>query len=110
LHNSAHPEDWAQWLAAASVTDIDLDRGPSFAYSELLLRAAAEGTGVALARRHLVEADLAAGNLVAPFDVTYNSGFSYWLVCPPQALNDRRVAAFREWLLGEIGDATELTP
>ncbi len=102
LHNSAHPEEWAQWLAAASVTGIDVDRGPRFAYSELLLRAAAEGLGVALARRHLVEADLAAGNLVAPFDLTYDSGFSYWLVCPLHALNDRRVAQFRKWLLGEV--------
>lgn len=109
LHNSAHPDEWAQWLAAASVAGIDVDRGPRFAYSELLLRAAAEGIGVALARRHLVEADLAVGSLVAPFDLTYDSGFSYWLVCPSQALNDRRVAEFRKWLLGAVGDRPELT-
>lgn len=102
LRNDAHPEDWGLWLAAAGVTGIDVSRGPSFGYSELLLRAAAEGLGVAVARRHLVEADLASGALVAPFDITHNSGICYWLVCPPQALNDPRVAAFREWILGAI--------
>ena len=102
LHNSSHPEDWSLWLRAAAVTGVDLDRGPSFAYSELLLRAAAEGLGVALVPSHLAEGDLATGSLVAPFDFTYDSGFSYWLVCPFHALDDRRVAAFREWLLREI--------
>ena len=106
LQNSAHPEDWGLWLTAAKVKDVDCDHGPSFAYSELLLRAAAEGLGVAVARRHLVETDLAAGSLVAPFDITHDSGICYWLVCPPQSLNDLRVAAFRTWLLEEIGPQT----
>jgi LysR family glycine cleavage system transcriptional activator len=106
LHNSSHPEEWRLWLTAAGVTGVDLDRGPSFAYSELLLRAAAEGLGVALARRHLIEADLAAGTLVAPFEFAYQRGCRYWLVCPPEALRDPRVAAFREWLLGQIDAPT----
>lgn len=103
LRNSAHPEDWELWMRAALVTGIDTDRGPSFGYSELLLRAAAEGLGVAVARRHLVQAELNAGSLVAPFDITYDTGIRYWLVCQHRALADHRVAAFREWLLGKIG-------
>lgn len=110
LHNSAHPEDWDLWTTAASVTCVDLTRGPSFGYSELLLRAAAEGLGVAVARRHLVQAELSSGSLVAPFDITHDTGICYWLVYQPQALNDRRVAAFREWLLGEIGAQGEPAP
>ena len=110
LQNSAHPEDWELWMTAASVTCVDLNRGPSFGYSELLLRAAAEGLGVAVARRHLVRAELNSGSLVAPFDITHDTGIRYWLVCQPQALNDPRVAAFREWLLGEIGAESEPAP
>lgn len=106
LQNSAHPEDWGLWLTAAKVTGVDSDQGPRFAYSELLLRAAAEGLGVAVARRHLVETELAAGSLVAPFDITHDRGICYWLVCPPQSLNDMRVAAFRAWLLDELGPKT----
>ncbi len=108
LHNSAHPDEWMLWLTAAGVTGIDLERGPSFAYSELLLRAAAEGLGVAMARRHLVEEDLAAGRLVAPFKFAYARGCRYWLVCPTEALRDPRVAAFREWLLAQIDPAAML--
>lgn len=108
LQNSAHPEDWQLWLTAAGVTGIDPHRGPHFAYSELLLRAAAEGMGIALARRHLVEDDLKAGTLVAPFDFAYARGCRYWLVCPPAALADPRVAAFRDWILGQIDPAAAL--
>lgn len=110
LHNSAHPEDWDLWMTAASVRGCDLSRGPSFGYSELLLRAAAEGLGVAVARRHLVQAELHSGSLVAPFDITHDTGICYWLVCQSQALSDRRVADFREWLLGEIGAQEEPVP
>lgn len=107
LHNSSHPEDWRIWLTAAGVEGIDLERGPRFAYSELLLRAAAEGMGVALARRHLVESDLAAGSLVTPFDFAYGRGYRYWLVCPPEALTNPRATAFREWILSQAGTAPE---
>jgi LysR family glycine cleavage system transcriptional activator len=102
LHNSAHPDDWPRWLAAAAVTGIDLQRGPRFAYSELLLKAAAEGLGVALARRHLIEKDLADGSLMAPFDLACETGFSYWLVWPRKRFADRRVASFRSWVLGQL--------
>jgi LysR family glycine cleavage system transcriptional activator len=102
LHNSAHPDDWPLWLAAAAITGIDLQRGPRFAYSELLLKAAAEGLGVALARRHLIEKDLADGSLVAPFDLVCETGFSYWLVWPRKRSTDRRVASFRSWVLGQL--------
>lgn len=105
LRNDAHPEDWPLWLKAARLKGIDLDRGPSFGYSELLLRAAAEGLGVAVARQHLVEAELKAGSLVAPFDITHDVGIRYWFVCPPRALDDPRVATFRAWLLAEAGPA-----
>lgn len=102
LQNGSHLNDWPLWLARAGVPGIDASRGPVFPYAELLLRAATEGLGVAIARYHLVEADLAAGTLVAPFRLMVESGFRYWLVCPPAALADARVAAFREWLLGQF--------
>jgi len=103
LRNDAYLEDWSLWLKAARVSGIDLDRGPRFGYSELVLRAASEGLGVAVGRQHLIEAELAAGSLVAPFDITHDMGIRYWLVCPPRALDDPRVATFRTWLLAEAG-------
>jgi LysR family glycine cleavage system transcriptional activator len=102
LHNSAHPDDWPLWLRAAGITGVDLERGPRFAYSELLLKAAAEGLGVALARRHLIEKDLADGSLVAPFELACDTGYSYWLVWPRKRVTDRRVASFRNWVLTQL--------
>ena len=103
LRNDAHREDWPLWLKAARLKGIDLNRGPRFGYSELLLRAASEGLGVAVARRHLVETELKVGRLVAPFDISHNVGIRYWLVCPRRTLDDPRVATFRKWLLAEAG-------
>ncbi|HZP10683.1 transcriptional regulator GcvA [Methyloceanibacter sp.] len=102
LHNSAHPDDWPLWLKTVGVRGIDLERGPRFAYSELLLKAAAEGLGVALARRHLIDKDLADGTLVAPFGTVCETGYSYWLVWPRKRHTDRRVASFRKWVLGQL--------
>jgi LysR family glycine cleavage system transcriptional activator len=107
LHNSAHPDDWPLWLKTAGVDGIDLGRGPRFAYSELLLKAAAEGLGVALARRHLIDRDLADGTLIAPFDIVCETGYSYWLVWPRKRHTDRRVASFRQWILGQLGRQPE---
>jgi LysR family glycine cleavage system transcriptional activator len=103
LHNSAHPDDWPLWLKTAAIEGIDLERGPRFAYSELLLKAAAEGLGIALARRHLIDKDLADGTLIAPFDIVCETGYSYWLVWPRKRQTDRRVASFRKWVLGQLG-------
>ncbi len=103
LHNSAHPDDWPLWLKTAAIEGIDLERGPRFAYSELLLKAAAEGLGIALARRHLIDKDLADGTLIAPFDIVCETGYSYWLVWPRKRQTDRRVASFRKWVVGQLG-------
>ena len=90
-------------MTAAGLKGIDLNRGPRFGYSELLLRAVSEGLGVAVARRHLVETELEVGSLVASFDITHTVGIRYWLVCPRRTLDDPRVATFRKWLLAEAG-------
>ena len=50
-----------------------------------------------------MKAELETGSLVAPFDITHDVGIRYWLVCPPRALDDPRVATFRTWLLAEAG-------
>ena len=49
--------------------------------------------------------DLRAGRLVRPFRPSEGeaSPLSYYLVCPPERASDPRVAAFRAWLMEEIG-------
>jgi LysR family glycine cleavage system transcriptional activator len=92
---------WREWCRLAGVTEADTDAGPHFTDSGLALSAAADGMGLVLASRPLIDAEIQAGRLVAPFDVAIVPRFAYYLVAP-RAIADRpAVAGFRTWLLRE---------
>lgn len=102
-----HPRDfWRMWLMAVGVTGIDYERGPGYQHSNLVMLAAEQGDGVAIARSVLAADALAAGRLVKPFDVTVPAEYAYYLVCPPDHLRRPKVVAFRDWLLAEAGETT----
>ena len=67
-----------------------------------MLRAAAEGEGMALGRSILVAGDLAQGRLVAPFDVSIAATYSYWFVAPRDAPRRPEVELLREWLIEQF--------
>ncbi len=102
LHDDGHV-DWAMWLLVAGVTDISPTQGPYFTDSALVVQAAAEGQGVALARGALAADDLAAGRLVKPFDIAIPTEYAYYVVCPRATAHHPKIAAFRAWLLDEAG-------
>lgn len=104
LHDEMR-QDWTLWLQAAGVTGVEPNRGPGFDDSGLLIQAAMAGMGVALGRSALIQADLDAGLLVAPFAVRLPSLFSYYVVSRPGADKLPKVAAFREWLIGAAAPA-----
>lgn len=95
--------DWSQWFRIAGVPagEIDVSRGPRFSNAVLAVEAALDGQGVALAMRPLVEADIAAGRLVVPFEISLPSAYAYFLVMPRVEVQRAAVAAFRSWLLAE---------
>ena len=95
--------DWRSWLLAAGVERVDTARGPRFNNTHLVLDAAIAGTGVALAVEAFVVADLAAGRLVRPFDLSLRAPLAYWIVAPATSRNRPKVQAFRRWLLEEAG-------
>lgn len=98
---------WRKWLEAAGVADrVDADRGPHFSSNILSLEAASQKLGVALALRPLVNADIASGRLVAPFEIEVKPGSAYYLVCPEVIADRPAVAAFRKWLLEQAKPAT----
>ena len=111
LHDDTIPDvaerlSWEAWLKAAGVDDVDATRGPRFTNSALAIDAAVDGLGVALGITPLMAEDIAAGELVAPFDVAVESGFAYYLVCDETIAGRPQVAVFRAWLLAEAA-ATE---
>lgn len=92
-------EPWAPWFKAAGVKLAE-PSGPIFSDSSMVVQAAVDGRGIALARRSIAEGDLAAGNLVRLFDVAIPASGSYYLV-RPEGPPSAKVAAFRAWMLEE---------
>lgn len=95
--------DWRLWLRLAGHADIDASRGPRFSFPDHALQAAVQGQGVVLGRLSLAGGELAAGRLVRPFGDALPSEFGYYLVHPDLKPLPPKVAAFREWVLSEVG-------
>jgi LysR family glycine cleavage system transcriptional activator len=70
----------------------------------MLIDAAVDGQGVALARTTLAAWDLINGRLTRPFDVGLKLSRTYWIVCPKATSTKPKVATFRDWLLAEAAD------
>jgi len=106
LHDDTVSEEgarpsWNDWLQSVGVTDIDATRGPHFSNAALAMDAAIEGMGVTLAIKSLVTSEIETHRLAEPFDIAAPTGYAYYLVTPESAVENRAVAAFREWLLDE---------
>lgn len=101
-------EDWQRWLAAAGVADLQPAGLMRFDSSAQALEAAAAGLGLALAHRPFVVDDLAHGRLLAPFEITVPAQDAYYLVYPADTADLPRIAAFRDWLMAEAGNAGEI--
>ncbi|RAX37325.1 MULTISPECIES: transcriptional regulator GcvA [Rhizobium] len=98
--------DWATWLKAAGLDDINPDSGVRFDSAAYAVQAAVQGEGVLLGRSALVSNDLAAGRLVRPFDLALKSRWNYYVVYPEGAMRLKKVRSFRDWLFSEMTSAT----
>jgi len=95
---------WSQWFDAAGVIDAETSHGLTLNRASMLIDAAVDGQGVALARTTLAAWDLISGRLIRPFDVGLKLTRTYWIVCPKATSTKPKVATFRDWLLAEAAD------
>jgi LysR family glycine cleavage system transcriptional activator len=70
----------------------------------MLIDAAVDGQGVALARTTLAAWDLINGRLVVPIDVSLRTQNTYWIVCPKVSASVPKISTFRDWLLAEAAE------
>lgn len=104
-------DDWAVWLAANNVADVDPNSGLRFDSYDHALRMAARGHGVALAMQPYVDEDLATGVLTKAFPGReVEAQVSWYLVSPTSRGDARHVRAFAKWIVEEVQHDPSLAP
>ena len=94
---------WSKWFEAAGVS-TSARHGPVLNQASMLIDAAVDGQGVALARTTLAAWDLLHGRLVVPIDAALPLENTYWIAYPKLASHEANVLTLRDWLLAEAAD------
>jgi LysR family transcriptional regulator, glycine cleavage system transcriptional activator len=97
-------KDWSTWLDSAGVIGADASRGPIMNRASMVIDAAIDGQGIALARTVLAAWDLIHGRLVRPFAASLPLSKTYWVVSPKATATLPKIKIFRDWLLAEAAD------
>lgn len=100
LHSRRRKQDWSDWFAHVGAKDAPSD-GSIFENSSLTYQAAKEGIGIAMGQTHLLEEELAKGELVIPIDRKLERSYGYYLLYPKRVRQDPRVIAFHNWITEE---------
>jgi len=93
--------DWTKWLRVVGIGDDNVRHGPVLNRASMVIDAAINGQGIALARTTLAAFDLINGRLVRPFAEALRLSKTYWIVCPKATSNVPKIVTFRDWLLAE---------
>lgn len=104
LHTPLQP--WDEWFHVLGMTVAPSRRGMTFSETDLLLRAAIDGLGIALSRRILAQPELDAGRLVRPVKHSVRANRSYFIVYPEGIEPPPRLLIFRDWLLQQARATT----
>jgi LysR family transcriptional regulator of beta-lactamase len=101
LLRSYRADEWITWFSAAGLEPWTVN-GPVFDSSRLMVEAAVQGAGIALAPPRMFVRELQIGLLVCPFDAEVKTG-SYWLTCLKSRRMSPAMQLFRDWIVGEAG-------
>ncbi len=96
---------WSAWFEAQGVDRRGVTISATHSQFLLLAQTVVAGGGAALIPHFLVEPELAAGDLVAPFQSSVASEFAYYLVTSRRRQHSSAMSAFKGWLLDEAQSA-----
>ncbi len=101
LQQATRPNLWLDWFAACGIEVATPYRGAMLDQFSMTAEAAANGLGVGLVPRFLIEGELASGRLVVLFDRPLRQDRTYFVVTPTGRRRNPAVAAFLDWLRDE---------
>jgi LysR family glycine cleavage system transcriptional activator len=100
LQQSTRPEAWSQWFAQAGVEAPRALAGPRYEQFSMTVAAAAQGLGLALVPRLLIEPELKRGELVIAHPLALASQRAYYLVrAQGTEVASPALQQFAQWLL-----------
>lgn len=102
FHNLLHDGSrraWKAWFTSQGLKQFNVNQGPIFSHSTMVLQAAIHGQGVALAHNVLTRPDINSGRLIVPFNHVLISKDAYYLVCRESQSELGKIAAFRQWMM-----------
>lgn len=98
---------WKNWLSAFGVKHVNVNQGPIFSHTMLVLQAACIGQGIALSDTVLARPEIESGRLVCPFNERIESKMSYYLVSKESQAEQSKIRVFSDWMLAEIQEGNE---
>ncbi|WP_434526977.1 transcriptional regulator GcvA [Photorhabdus asymbiotica] len=107
LHDSSR-RDWQAYIRQLDMQQqINVQQGPIFSHSAMVIQAAVHGQGVALANNVMAQTEIDAGRLVCPFNDVLVSKNAFYLVCHDSQAELGKIAAFRQWVLAQAASEQE---
>jgi LysR family glycine cleavage system transcriptional activator len=100
LHDSDR-RDWGLWLQAHGIASPGARRGLSFTDESMLVRAAADGQGLALVRDIYATNELEQGRLVKALEIQWPAQLAYYLVGLSATFSASTSREFVEWIQTE---------
>lgn len=106
LHDASR-HDWQSYIRQLGVQHVNVQHGPIFSHSAMVLQAAIHGQGVALANNVMAQSEIEAGRLICPFNDVLLSKNAFYLVCHDSQAELGKIAAFRQWILARAASEQE---
>lgn len=106
LHDSSR-RDWLAYTRQLGLQHINVQQGPIFSHSAMVVQAAVHGQGVALVNNVMAQMEIEAGRLICPFNDVLVSKNAFYLVCHDSQAELGKIAAFRQWILARAASEQE---
>jgi LysR family glycine cleavage system transcriptional activator len=101
LSTETRPGDWTDWLDHAGLLHVTEQRRRMFDHFFVTLQAVMDGLGLGIGPLPVLQADLAAGRLLAPFPAITVPRRNYVALIPFDADKTSTLTRFIEWLIAE---------
>ena len=106
LHDASR-RDWLAYTKQLGLQQVNVQQGPIFSHSAMVVQAAVHGQGIALVNNVMAQTEIEAGRLVCPFNEVLVSKNAFYLVCHDSQAELGKIAAFRQWILARAASEQE---